>query len=136
MSYGIDPMETKTIKIKDIDFTIGHILSRKNMELRAKLASMSSSIKKQVSDEFSYDDLVGMGEFNYQIIKYSVKGHSGFLVKDKQVEFKTECVFELGKSRTVVSEETMEYYALNGLIPELAIEILNFINISEQEQKN
>lgn len=136
MSYGIDPLETKIVKINEIDFTIGHILSRKRMELQAKLANIKSDVKKQISSGLSYDEFIGMGEFNYQLIKYSVRGHSNFIVNGKPVDFKTDSIVEFGKPRTVVSEETMEYYALNGLIPDIAIEVLKFINISEQEQKN
>jgi hypothetical protein len=132
MPYGIDPFETKEVKIGEITFTIGHVLSRKMLELRAKLVSM----KDRIGSAINADDIVGIGDFNYQLIRYAVKGHQNFIVKGKQIDFKTETVNEFGKPRTIVSDETMEFYALNNIIPDLSTEILKFNNVSEQEQKN
>lgn len=132
MPYGIDPFETKDVKINGVTFTIGHIFSRKMLELRAQLASLRSNIEEASTT----DEIIGMGSFNYNLVRYSVRGHKDFIIKDKAVEFKTDTVNEFGKNRNVVSEDVMEYYAANMLLPKLVNEILQFTNLTEQEQKN
>lgn len=132
---GIDPFETKEIEIEGIKFIIGHILDRKMLAAGIKISPIRDKLQNKET-VLTDADILLLNDYKYEIVKYGVKGHSNFFIKEKEIVFKTETREEFGARRTIMSEETLEYYSANGFIDKLATEILLLNRISPEERKN
>ena len=132
---GIDPFETKEVEVEGIKFTIGHIIDRKMLALGIKTSPIRDKIQNKES-VLTNDDILLLNDYKYEIVKYGIKGHKGFVIKDKEILFKSAAIEEFGARRNIVSEETLEYYSANGLVDKLATEILLLNRVSPEERKN
>jgi hypothetical protein len=133
--FGIDPFETKDVVIDEVTFTIGIITYRKKMEIDAKLANLK--IQEKVSDDnFSTDDVLGLNDLYIDVIRWSVKNHSGLKIKDKEIPFVADFSAGSVKSKSIVSEDTLEVYSVNGLLPKLFKECWQYNTLQAQEIKN
>jgi len=132
---GIDPFETKEIEIEGVKFTLGHIIDRKMLALGLKLSPIRDKLANKEA-VLADNDLLLLNDYKYEIVKYGIKGHSGFCIKEKEILFKYTTIEEFGAKRNIVSEETLEYYSANEFIDKLATEILLLNRISTEERKN
>jgi hypothetical protein len=131
---GIDPFEIKEVEIEGINFTVGHIIDRKMLALGIMLSPVRD--KLQGNEILSDKDILLLNDYKYAVVKYGVKGHKNFFLKEREIVFKSEVIEEFGARRSVVSEEILEFYSANGLIDKLATEILNLNRVSGEEAKN
>ena len=131
---GIDPFETKEVEIEGIKFTIGHIIDRKMLALGIMLSPVRD--KLQTNEILDDKDILLLNDYKYAVVKYGIKGHKNFFIKEREIVFKSEIIEEFSARRSIVSEETLEFYSANGLIDKLATEILNLNRVNGAEAKN
>lgn len=128
--------ETRKVKIKDAEFTIGFIPRRIWKDLIMRLSALDILKYKNIgsdkfdikSPEFKKSQQV-MDEVYWQMVQCAVKGHSDLLNSNgKAIPF----VSKDGK----VSDDIMDIYDLNSLIYGLGKEIMDFNTLSEDDKKN
>lgn len=126
--------ETKTIRVQDIDFTIGFI-SRKIWRRIASRISEPMEIVNQYKKDMKVDSKFvkaseELQDAYWDMLKYGIKNHKGFKRQDG-----TEILFHKD-SEGFVHPELLETYDLNTLLIPLGVEIMMFNVLSETERKN
>ena len=135
--------DTKAVIRDGAEFTIRTLSNGDYTELMARLSlatSLTSSdgdlttekLKRLMDQDFpKYMEWTKARDAAYEgFVRAGVAGHRDIVDKDgKQVEFKAAAD---GR----VSEETMELYRSQRWIRQLAVEVIDFNSVSEQERKN
>lgn len=142
--------ETKTVKIKDAEFTIGIIDRRKFFPIKIRfcqgtlgltnitkeeLTTLSpTELSKKMTADMSPEEILKREDMTFSaqwdLVKYGVKAHVGC----RDAEGKE--ILLAKDDGGCVADETLNLYELNNFLALLANDIFAFNTLSETQKKN